>query len=556
MSSVTQHLPDEPSLNPEAAPEHATLALIDDIQIIPDRSPAALSGPPSPMAGPREAKAPLQGSTLRRHLTIGDVLALTAAWSVALLERSSAGPVRQVVFAAVAVAVTLVAMQRAGLYRSRVCALRSLEAVRVLTASVIGTSAFIACEALVGSVQVASPVAAGGIAVLTVLLLRWRFSRWLKGRRSASQFLRTVVLVGTNEDATGLWTILHEEPELGYRIGAVVGEKRLAAPWAGLPVGADLGRLGDLARQAGANGVIVVASALSPGERSRAVREAQAAGLHVQVWPGLYGFSSRRTRLSPVSGIPLLYVEPKRAPTWGLAVKRAMDIVFAVVIGLLSAPLIAAAALAIKLFEGGPVIHRSDRVGRDGVTIQVLKFRTMVPGAATMMGHVAELNERKGGPLFKASEDPRVTKVGHVLRATSIDELPQLWNVLNGTMSMVGPRPALLHEVEHFDDELRRRHEMRPGITGLWQVEARDNPSFSAYRRHDLSYVDDWSIGLDVAILASTVHELAVRGGRAMAQLVAHRGRRAARAGGSAVTMTTMTTVSLDEAELATGEPA
>jgi lipopolysaccharide/colanic/teichoic acid biosynthesis glycosyltransferase len=144
----------------------------------------------------------------------------------------------------------------------------------------------------------------------------------------------------------------------------------------------------------------------------------------------------------------------------------------------------------------------------------------MVPNAATMMLHVAELNERKGGPLFKASDDPRVTKIGRILRATSIDELPQLWNVLDGTMSMVGPRPALLHEVEHFDEELRRRHEMRPGITGLWQVEARDNPSFSAYRRHDLSYVDDWSVGLDVAILASTMHELAVRGWRAFAQLV------------------------------------
>jgi lipopolysaccharide/colanic/teichoic acid biosynthesis glycosyltransferase len=199
-----------------------------------------------------------------------------------------------------------------------------------------------------------------------------------------------------------------------------------------------------------------------------------------------------------------------------------MDLVFAAVLGLLTVPILGAAAVAIKLADGGPVIHRSERVGRDGVTIRVFKLRTMVPDAATMILNVAELNERKGGPLFKASDDPRVTKVGRVLRATSIDELPQLWNVLNGTMSMVGPRPALLHEVEHFDEELRRRHEMRPGITGLWQVEARDNPSFSAYRRHDLSYVDDWSVGLDVAILASTMHELAVRGGKAFVQVVAH----------------------------------
>jgi lipopolysaccharide/colanic/teichoic acid biosynthesis glycosyltransferase len=110
--------------------------------------------------------------------------------------------------------------------------------------------------------------------------------------------------------------------------------------------------------------------------------------------------------------------------------------------------------------------------------------------------------------------------VGRVLRATSIDEIPQLWNVLNGTMSLVGPRPALVHEVKHFDAELRRRHEMRPGITGLWQVEARDNPSFSAYKRLDLAYVDDWTLGLDVAIIATTVHELSVRALKAVTQLL------------------------------------
>ena len=123
-----------------------------------------------------------------------------------------------------------------------------------------------------------------------------------------------------------------------------------------------------------------------------------------------------------------------------------------------------------------------------------------------------------------------MTKVGHFLRATSIDELPQLWNVMNGTMSLVGPRPALLHEVEHFDAELRRRHEMRPGITGLWQVEARDNPSFSAYRRLDLSYVDDWSLSLDIAILASTLHELVVRGFRVVVPWRLRRGLAAASA--------------------------
>jgi lipopolysaccharide/colanic/teichoic acid biosynthesis glycosyltransferase len=224
--------------------------------------------------------------------------------------------------------------------------------------------------------------------------------------------------------------------------------------------------------------------------------------------------------MAPVSGVPMLYVEPKRAAKWQLTVKRVSDLVLAAFLVVATAPLLGLAALAIKLSDHGPIVHRSKRVGRDGTEIDVFKLRTMVPDAHKMLVKIADLNERTGGPLFKATDDPRVTKIGRILRATSIDELPQLWNVLNGTMSLVGPRPALATEVEHFDPELRRRHEMRPGITGLWQVEARDNPSFSAYRRHDLSYVDDWSLGLDVAILATTAHEMVVRAMKALLQLV------------------------------------
>jgi exopolysaccharide biosynthesis polyprenyl glycosylphosphotransferase len=419
---------------------------------------------------------------------------------------------RQLALGGVATLFTLAAMHRAGLYRARVCALRSLEAVRVAAASIVGVIAFVAFAALSEPVDLAGPAVTGAAVVIGVLILRWRFSRWLKARHSASEFLRTVVMVGVNEDAEDLWTLLSEEPELGYRIGGVAGDYRSDAPWHGLPRCPEVEQLGDLAARADANGVIVVASALGPSDRKKAVDLALAAGLHVQVWTGSYGRSSRRTRMVPVSGVPLLYVEPREVTAWQYAVKRAMDLTLGAFLCVANAPVIAAAALAIKLTDGGPVIYRSQRVGRNGETISVLKLRTMVQDASAI--NVDHMNERKGGPLFKASYDPRVTKVGHFLRATSIDELPQLWNVMNGTMSLVGPRPALLHEVEHFDAELRRRHEMRPGITGLWQVEARDNPSFSAYRRLDLSYVDDWSLSLDIAILASTLHELVVRGFR------------------------------------------
>jgi lipopolysaccharide/colanic/teichoic acid biosynthesis glycosyltransferase len=143
------------------------------------------------------------------------------------------------------------------------------------------------------------------------------------------------------------------------------------------------------------------------------------------------------------------------------------------------------------------------RVGLDGHPFVVYKLRTMAPDSEKGTDLEA-INERTDGPLFKATHDPRVTRIGAVLRALSIDELPQLFNVLTGTMSMVGPRPAMPHEVALFDPALLRRHAVKPGITGLWQLEARDNPSFHAYRRLDLLYVDNWSIGLDLYILLAT----------------------------------------------------
>jgi lipopolysaccharide/colanic/teichoic acid biosynthesis glycosyltransferase len=145
-----------------------------------------------------------------------------------------------------------------------------------------------------------------------------------------------------------------------------------------------------------------------------------------------------------------------------------------------------------------------------------------------MQDDLAAMNERKGGPLFKASNDPRVTRIGRILRATSIDELPQLWDVLIGRMSLVGPRFAMPKEAAQFDEELQRRTVMRPGITGLWQTEARDNPSFSVYRRLDLLYVDNWSLGLDLVILANTAHAVTVRAVRALVSRGGHHRERPA----------------------------
>jgi exopolysaccharide biosynthesis polyprenyl glycosylphosphotransferase len=196
----------------------------------------------------------------------------------------------------------------------------------------------------------------------------------------------------------------------------------------------------------------------------------------------------------------------------GLLLKRVMDIVGSMVGLVLLSPILLGGAIAILLSDGRPILFRQERVGLHGRPFTMLKLRTMVPGAEEQLEDILHLNERSGA-AFKAKDDPRITSVGRWLRKTSIDELPQLWNVLTGSMSLVGPRPPLPREVAEYDIWHRRRLSMKPGITGLWQIEARHEPDFDRWVEHDLLYIDAWSIWLDVKILARTLPSLIAHGG-------------------------------------------
>jgi exopolysaccharide biosynthesis polyprenyl glycosylphosphotransferase len=457
--------------------------------------------------------------SLRRQLFAGDLFAVAVAWGLAMLLQSHLKPDKSVVVSFAAIVSVLLVIKWLGLYRSWVCSEYSRQAARIIAATAVGGAVLIASGWLAGSLVAlpAAPAVEGAIgAAVLMIVLRWRFRRWLKNQRAEGHFLQTVILVGTNEDATAMWQMFYDEPELGYRVGGVVGKQADEAPWRDLPHRSALSDLPQLSSEVGAEGVILVGSAVTSAESASAVHASLGCGLHVQFWPGLPGVLSRRIRTSPVSGLPMLYVEANRPLVWHTWVKRAMDISAAAILIPLSAPVLLFAAICIRLEDRGPVIYRHPVIGRYGVHTEVLKLRTMVPNASQMLDRIEELNERKGGPLFKASNDPRVTRIGHLLRATSIDELPQLWDVLTGRMSLVGPRFAVPKEAAQFDEELQRRTVMRPGITGLWQTEARDNPSFSAYRRLDLVYIDNWSLGLDLAILANTAHAVSVRAVKAL----------------------------------------
>ncbi len=405
-------------------------------------------------------------------------------------------------------AVAIAAMRVAGLYRARTCASRASEFWRIGIANLCAGVVF----AGAGPRSDISPtVAFVCIAASTVAVAaaRWEFVRWLRAQRSRGRYQRTVVLVGSNEDAARLGSMLRSEPELGYRVVAVAGNEGQPSRWVDLPSSSSVTDIPHLAATTGATGVLIVPFALSSSLTEHAIAVSRNAGLHVQLWPGYLGIAHSRLRNAPISGEAFFYVEARTTSDWQVRAKRVIDVVGAVIGLTLSLPLTVVVALLIKLESRGPVFYRSERVGLHGAHFDTVKFRSMVQVSGVDSADLYALNERTDGPLFKATHDPRITRLGRLLRAFSIDELPQLWNVLKGTMSLVGPRPALPSEVAEFDEDLKRRHALRPGMTGLWQVEARDNPSFNAYRRLDLRYVDNWSLQLDFYIMAATVPAVA-----------------------------------------------
>lgn len=249
---------------------------------------------------------------------------------------------------------------------------------------------------------------------------------------------------------------------------------------------------------------VLVAGAV-PGGRERIRRlgwQLEADGIELVVSSPLADVTSARVHERPVDGLPLMHVEmPDYSRRAG---KRAFDLAGAALGIVLLAPVFGLVALAIRVDDGGPVLFRQTRVGRGGAPFSICKFRTMCVDAEQRLADLRTRNDG-AGPLFKLHDDPRVTRVGRFLRRTSLDELPQLWNVLVGTMSLVGPRPALPSEVERYRDFDDRRLLVTPGITGLWQVSGRSDLDWAEGVRLDQYYVENWSFLHDVVILARTL---------------------------------------------------
>jgi exopolysaccharide biosynthesis polyprenyl glycosylphosphotransferase len=453
-------------------------------------------------------------STLQRRLFVTDALALVLAWvasgALETLVTGHSGISTWDVVAATAVGITVLAAAR--LYVVRVLPLRSVEITRLGWAAV---ASGIATQTLPGSMagdgRRATLVLGVVLAFLGLVWTRGCFRLWLSVQRRQHRFQRPVLVVGANGEGAGLVRLLRDHPEVGYEVRGILGDAPLpddvaaTAPWLGTPEDT-----AEVLAATGASGVVIAATALEPRTLNRMSRALAQRGIQVHVSAGLQGISHTRLQPLPMAHEPIYYLKTGTLARWQQFTKRALDIVAAGTGLVVAAPVLGLAALAIKLQDRGPVFFRQERIGRDGTPFTILKLRTMVPDAERLLGDLRGANERTG-PLFKLKTDPRRTRVGRVLEATSLDELPQLFNVLRGTMSLVGPRPPLASEFAQFDDELRHRQTVRPGITGLWQVEARDNPSFHAYRRLDLFYVENWSISLDLAIILATIGAVAMR---------------------------------------------
>jgi exopolysaccharide biosynthesis polyprenyl glycosylphosphotransferase len=463
------------------------------------------------------APRPKPQRALRPLLVFLDAATLFAGWatSVFVAHRWPTPLLAGTKSVTVAVGATVAGVATAALsrlYLARVCSVRTVEVG--LLARVAVVSALVA--ALLGPrLGVDSSAAYFLPAMLWVFVLlvveRGMFAYWVRTWRAQGRYARPIVIIGTNDEGRELYHLLTTEPELGYQVVGVIGDAADVAvgwpvPWLG-----DGAEAVDVLRANGITGCVMSASAFTMAERTRLLNELLDNDIHVQLSSGIARIAHHRLRAVPLGREAAFYLERHNPSTWQRIVKRSIDLSVVIASAPFTLMVVGVAALAIKLDSRGSIIYRQTRIGRDGRPFTMYKLRTMVTAADQQLKELAAQNERKDGPLFKLDHDPRVTRVGRLLRATSIDELPQLWCVLTGTMSLVGPRPPLADEVEQFDRELQSRFEVTPGITGLWQVEARDNPSFHVYRRYDLFYVENWSVRLDFAILIRTFEAVVTR---------------------------------------------
>lgn len=341
------------------------------------------------------------------------------------------------------------------------------------------------------------------LACLLTLLQRYAQRKWLHRQRKLGGSLQTALLVGHRSGVAALHDQLRREVHHGYRVVGCCLPTTAEDTFDGLPV---LGSLQDVVSVVDYYEVDTVAVLPTPELDGSALRrlgwDLERTRAELLLAPAVTELAGPRVRIRPFCGLPLLHVERPELRGVRRLAKDAFDRTVALIGLLMTLPVLVAVCLAIKLSSRGPVFYRQERVGRGGAPFMMIKFRSMVVDADR---YTIQGADDGNGVLFKLRKDPRVTSVGRFIRRYSIDELPQLFNVLTGTMSLVGPRPPLPREVERYGADMHRRFLVKPGITGLWQVSGRSDLSWDDSVRIDVRYVENWSLTYDLMIMGKTL---------------------------------------------------
>lgn len=342
------------------------------------------------------------------------------------------------------------------------------------------------------------------LGTLLLLASRWVSRRWLVQQRRAGRLSDRVLLVGDQAHVEDLVVALGRTPDAGYNVLGACVDNAAGTEVAGVPV---VGSEVDVLVRGADMDIDVIAVSSSAGLGSSGLRRLgwalEGTDIDLVVAPGIMDVAGPRVLTRPVQGLPLIHVDAPSFAGPNLVLKNVMDRIGAAIGLVLLAPLLFLIAALIWLDDRGPALFYQERVGRDGQTFRMFKFRTMNIDAESALPALMAANEG-AGPLFKLRDDPRITGIGGVLRRFSLDEFPQLLNVLRGEMSLVGPRPPLPREVATYEADTRRRFLVKPGMTGMWQINGRSNLSWEESVRLDLYYVENWTPLLDLMILWRT----------------------------------------------------
>jgi exopolysaccharide biosynthesis polyprenyl glycosylphosphotransferase len=347
------------------------------------------------------------------------------------------------------------------------------------------------------------------VALVLELAVR-RLARWHVGeqRRMGKLALRTLI-VGTNQEAATIAEAL-SLPVRGFMpVGFLTAPGSSVVPRA-VPVLGSVDELLDTIQDTSAECVFVASTAVSAADVYRISRACRQTNIEMRLSANTQEMLTSRVSIHQVHDLMVLAVRSAKLTETQAVVKRSFDLVLSSIAFLALSPLMGAVALAIKLSSSGPVLFRQERVTKDGRTFTVYKFRTMITDPQRALeGHVIDITQ----PFFKMRDDPRLTRVGRLLRSTSLDELPQLWNVIRGDMSLVGPRPLAAEQVAANVELLEARHEVRAGLTGWWQINGRSEVSVEEALKMDLFYIENWSLTLDLYVLLKTIGVVVARRG-------------------------------------------